>query len=93
MSENALLRSRKSTMYHWFSSWDGKYDTTLQSVLHEFKKKLKTLIFKEEILQWKSLLRQMHKWQKSCSDPNSNAQRTHCPLKSVLGKNASHPPG
>ena len=30
--------------------------------------------------------------QKSCSGPNSNAQRTLCLLKSVLGKNVSHPP-
>ena len=48
MSENALLRSRKSCLYHWFSSWDGKYDTTLQSVCTNLKK-FKTLIFKEEI--------------------------------------------
>ena len=55
-------------------------------------KKLKTLIFKEEIFYWKSIFRQMLKWQRSCSDPNSNAQRTLCLLKSVLGENVSHPP-
>ena len=31
------------------------------------------------------------KVEKSCSDPNSNAQRTLCLLKSVLGENVYHP--
>ena len=40
----------------------------------------------------KEFTQAMRKWQKSCSDPNSNAQRALCLLKSVLGKNVSHPP-
>ena len=32
----------------------------------------------------------MLKWQKCCSDPNSNAHRRLCLLKSVLGENVSH---
>ena len=35
----------------------------------------------------KEFTQAMRKWQKSCSDPNSNAQRTLCLLKSVLGNN------
>ena len=36
-SENALLRSRKTYLYHLSSFWDGKYNSDLQSYLQENK--------------------------------------------------------
>ena len=36
ISENALLRSRKTSFHHLSSFWDGKCDPNLQSIFHEY---------------------------------------------------------
>ena len=36
ISENALLRSRRTSFHHLSSFWDGKYDPNLQSIFHEY---------------------------------------------------------